>query len=168
MSDAHPRPNRIRRIMIVDPGQFRFPMVCVVCGSPDAACVSYKQDHAPIPLGVGPVAVVATRTTQVSIPYCEQHSRRFRRRFRILRTLQPVGAVVVLAAALAGHTFKSMPAYGVAGATLLLLAASIFVIKPCLYDVFLDVTPERISIRGGGQEFLEQVLEANPGNAVAR
>jgi hypothetical protein len=45
----------------------------------------------------------------------------------------------------------------------LYLVASIFVIKPTLYDIFLTQSGCRMKIKGA-QPFLESVIAANPGN----
>jgi len=46
------------------------------------------------------------------------------------------------------------------------LIASIFIIKPTLYDAFFTQSNQRLHIKAG-EPFLESVIAANPGNVDA-
>jgi hypothetical protein len=162
-------PGAPQTVTIRDRGRMVIPRVCVVCGVQSDEFVEYTQDHAPIILpGIGFV-----RTTQVTIPYCTSHAARFRERFSRLRWAQGVGYVITAAAGfLAIPRFNrliglSVPAtiacYVFAVGGFLFLIATIFVVKPYLYDVFYAASGNHLRVRAG-LPFLESLIAANPGN----
>src|SRR5262245_44892112 len=156
-------------ITILDRTRLVLPRVCVACGAPSDELVQYTQVSAPIILpGIGFV-----RTTQVYAPYCSGHAAAFRQRFINLRRLQTAAYVITLIAILAvtpplNRIFALPPAmrltcYVTAAACFLFLVATIFVIKPQLYDAFFAVSGGRLRIKAC-LPFLESVIARNQGN----
>ena len=52
------------------------------------------------------------------------------------------------------------------GTAFAFLVASIFLIKPFLYDVFIVVSTDQMRIKGGHPDFRKSVILANDGNVV--
>lgn len=144
------------------------PKRCLVCDCEVNKLYSYTQDHVPI---VGPF-FHAVRTTEVSLPYCDEHEQIFRRRFRRLRISQGLAFAVlgVSCATLINPEFRTWigwnqepgPIEGALCAVLFLyLVASIFCIKPFLYDAFIKRRGNRLTIKSGYPTFIRSVIEAN-------
>jgi hypothetical protein len=120
--------------------------------------------------------VAIVRTAQVSAPYCAEHAARFRYKFKRLRTAQGIAYAITLMGGLPwvppfNHILNlPVPARIAAGilalAAFFYLIASIFVIKPILYDAYFTQSGQRLHIKAG-RPFLESVITANPGNVDA-
>lgn len=138
MNTSAPGPRRI--VVIPDANRFVMPNVCVVCGQAASQGEAIEQDRAPIPLPF----VVIVRVDKVKLPYCDQHRLGFHKRFSRLHWFQGIGFALFLG--LSG--FASRPARGLLGVnnetgmllaalgliSVLLVGASIFFVKPFLYD----------------------------------
>lgn len=160
-----------QKIVIVDGNRLILPNSCAACGSPTSTRLRYEQDHDPIVLP----GVAFLTTTHLSLPYCESHKLRFRRRFLYLRVAQTIGYVLLVVGGMAiffpparqflklpiGPSVAELASLGVVTAFLVL---SIFAIKPLLYDVFVNVSGSKISFRGGDPKFRESLITENQGN----
>jgi hypothetical protein len=156
-------------VTIRDRTRLVLPRVCVVCGAPSDELVQYTQDSAPIILpGIGFV-----RTAQVSVPYCSGHAAAFRQRFINLRRLQTAAYFIMLIAILAvmpplNRMIDLPPAmrlacYATAAGCFLFLIATIFVVKPRLYDAFYAISGGRVRIKAS-LPFLESLSALNKDN----
>ncbi len=155
-------------VVITDANAFQMPHKCVVCGTEVAKLFSYTQDHLPF-IGSGAGFV---RTTQVSIPYCDEHRQSFETRFRKLRIAQGfVYAILVVCVFTiffppVREWFGWGPEPGLVsgifgGLLFLFLVITIFCIKPFLYDVFLKQSGNRLHIKGRPTGFITNVMAAN-------
>ena len=165
LSETHDTP---RTVEITDASVFRMPRKCVVCGTDMSTFYSYTQDHVPLVLpGVGMV-----RTTQVWLPYCEQHYTAFTKRFRRLRTVQRVAYVMFLVCTFTIFFEPVRKCFGWApepdlvsvllgGMLFLLLVVTIFCIKPFLYDAFVKQSGHRLRITSRSTLFMRNIIEAN-------
>lgn len=157
-----------RPVVVTDASAFQMPYKCVVCGADVSELFSYTQDHLPL---VGP-GVGLVRTTQVAIPYCDEHRTTFQSRFRTLRIAQGAVYVVLLICAFTIFfepvrvSFGWDPRPGVVsgvfgGVLFLFLVITIFCIKPYLYDVFIQRSGNHLRIKSRSTVFLRNVVEAN-------
>jgi hypothetical protein len=144
------------------------PRVCVACGATCEVAKEYTQDHLPITLP----GIAFLTSTNLTLPYCALHERRFRRRFFWLRLSQAVGYVLAISLGmvvlypqvrptLGFPVDASVVEYVLAGGAFAYLVLSIFVIKPFLYDVFVVVGNGTITFRGGAPLFRERLIAAN-------
>jgi hypothetical protein len=157
-----------RSVTIHDRTRIVLPQICVLCGAKSDELVEYTQDSAPITLpGIGIV-----RTTRVTAPYCTGHAVAFRRRFTCLRWAQGVAYVATLAVipglprfnrAFTLPVILKLLCMAVGIAAFLFLVATIFVVKPFLYDIFYTVSGNRVRVRAS-VPFLESLIALNPGN----
>ena len=160
-----------RCVRIVDRTRLVIPHVCVACGDYDATLLEYTQDHVPLVLpGIGIVW-----TTDVTIPYCAIHARRFQSRFSRLRIAQLVAYILAIVAGslifIPGiRDLLQLPhapttlEFFLTGGAFLFLIVSIFLLKPFLYDVFIAVSGNRVCFKGGVAAFRENLTIANRGN----
>ncbi len=157
-----------RRVVITDAEAFQMPCKCVVCGSDEVSLLTYTQDHVPL---IGP-GIGLVRTTPVSLPYCAEHARAFRGRFRNLRVAQGVAGALLIAGWIVGcsKSFRAVlgwdpgPGLGDAmfcGSVFLFLAATVFLIKPFLYDAYFKRFGNRLAIKSHSEIFIKDVIEAN-------
>jgi hypothetical protein len=157
-----------RSVVITDATAFQMPHKCVVCGAGDSSLLTYTQDHLPL-VGVG---IGLIRTTQVSLPYCEEHAGAFQHRFRNLRIAQGIGYAILIVGALTSfsspvrHMFGWAPEPGVVsgvffGFVFLFLVATIFCIKPFLYDAYVKRSGNYLAIKSHSETFIKHVIEAN-------
>src|SRR5262245_60100913 len=134
-----------RSATIHDRTRIVLPHICVACGAKSVELVEYTQDSVPITLpGVGIV-----RTTRVTAPHCAEHATAFRRRFTRLRWAQSVAYVAALAVIPGLPRFNQaiplpvtvrIACMAVGIAAFLFLVATIFFVKPFLYDIFYAVS----------------------------
>lgn len=146
----------------------RIPPVCVVCGREATQWIDYQQDHRPITLP----GVAFLTWTDVRIPYCEIDGLEFQKRFKILRAVQSVLYIVVLVTGGMwlfteegmdlGITRDVATLSGIcAGIGFLTLVATIFVIKPRLYDVFINHTASGLRVSCKSTEFIAAMVQQN-------
>jgi hypothetical protein len=161
-----------RCVTIADRSRFVMPAVCAACGSAGAQPIHYTQDHIPIVLpGMGFV-----RTTQVAIPYCDSHAHEFQARFSRLRLAQGIayalalafGCLVIFPPDLRGLLLlapqPSWIEYALTAIVFLFLVATIFLVKPFMYDVFIAISGNQLRMKGGCPGFMDSVVVANQGN----
>ena len=172
MSDSNETPKHkhgnLRKVVITDTNSFRMPHKCIVCGTDVSSLYAYTQDHTPI---ISP-GLAIVRTTEVEVPYCKEHQHVFEKRFRTLHIVQNVLYIVLFIGAIALYstpgreTLGLEPEWGmveaiVGGGIFLLLAGTIFCVKPFLYDVFLTQSKKHLTIKSRSEIFIQNVIEAN-------
>lgn len=157
-----------RSVVITDAEAFQMPHKCVICGQEVSSLLSYTQDHVPI---IVP-GVAWVRTTEVSLPYCEDHADAFQQRFRTFRIFQGVVYVILLVAVFTIFFPPVRKLFGwgldpgvvsniVIIALFLCLVITIFCIKPFLYDAFISQSGNRLRIRSRSPIFIKNVIESN-------
>ena len=155
-------------VVITDASAFQMPHKCVVCGTDVSSLFSYTQDHLPL---IGPGFGLVS-TTQVSLPYCEEHANAFQHRFRKLRIAQGIVFVMLVICAFTiffepvrlAFGWRPEPgpiSYVFGGMLFLFLVVTIFCIKPFLYDVFIKRSGNRMRINSRSAVFIKNVIDAN-------
>jgi len=171
MSDSpysSPQTGAPTSVVITDANVFQMPHKCAMCGADVSQLFTYTQDHLPL---VGP-GLGLMRTTQVAIPYCNEHASAFEKRFRKLRIAQGIvyGILVVCALTIFFEPVRlafgwgpepGPISYAFGGVLFLFLVITIFCIKPFLYDVFIKRSGNRIRINSRSGVFIRNVIEAN-------
>ncbi|MHC4251136.1 MAG: hypothetical protein ACYS9X_18605 [Planctomycetota bacterium] len=157
----------MKHTCVVEPeADLVLPGVCVVCGGEAGEEVRYSQDNFPI-FGPG-FAYVSWR--DVTFPYCDEHARRFKRRFLLLRVYQAVFFLLGMGLILVGMALTNRDVamilnlrlsietatavFGMPGLALIGLSALSLIAKPFLYDATVSVAGRRFRFRARSREFI--------------
>lgn len=142
--EVAPRTGRVTSILIPGGTDIRIPRRCVVCDSENVVLSQQTQDGTPV---ITPFGALLP-STDATLPYCETHARRARRRARVFGLVQ-LAIASGLPLALVGHETAMI---GRATTFSLFVAAILafcvtWAVKPhYLYDV-------RIKHVAGGTQF---------------
>lgn len=152
-------------VRVNHPGRFRLPHKCVVCGSDEIEWVEYVQFDAPL---ITPWFSAISDGTSAHFPYCSQHSQWFKFRLFALRASQVMAAggaisLLVYLAYFAGKFHDDdiwiLPATLIPA--LLWLLASVYLIRPRLYDVTLSFSDHCVYLRTKFSKFADRIMEVN-------